>query len=105
LFFTKGIADEQIAFSSISASYCGIIEELYPFICLYRPANQDNSYFNDIIELYKLWKDRINNIENVKNQDAIEKELDLLKTKLEIQKDLTSKPLRQGMKPLGTYDE
>lgn len=66
IYFTKGLADEEIAFTYVGLSYCKLVEDLYPYLSAVREMKKIN-YFNHIVELYRLWSDRIasSNLKNI----------------------------------------
>lgn len=100
-YFTKGIADEEIAFSSVGKIYCRYVETYYPHITMLRGQNNPNKYYNNLIELYKLWKERL---------DKFQIEIDLLKKQDKIKEDIQNvEKIKKGVskkskviKPLGT---
>lgn len=57
-YFTKGIANEEIAFSAVGKTFCYSIEYYYFYISVFIDESNDISYQNTI-ELYKLWSQRI----------------------------------------------
>jgi hypothetical protein len=56
-YFTKGVADEQIAYSAIGRTFCYSVENYFFEISNHRKES-DPTYQN-IIELYKLWSERL----------------------------------------------
>lgn len=56
-YFTKGVADEDIAFSAVGRTFCFSIESMFFDIASCLETN-DNS-FQNIIELYQIWNDRL----------------------------------------------
>lgn len=68
-YFTKGIADEQIAFSSVGRTFCFTVELYFFEIADHRREN-DNSYQN-IIDLYKMWEKRLKKERLSKEQEEI----------------------------------
>jgi hypothetical protein len=61
-FFTNKIADDEIAFNSVGLSFCDSVESIYPFIVFSRKAGEF-SYYHNVIELYKIWKKRIDKLQ------------------------------------------
>jgi hypothetical protein len=95
-YFTKGIADEEIAFSSIGNSYTYVIERLYPQISIYG----DNKNYKNLIELYWIWKNRLEKseleVQLQKKQELIKEELKQFESKLD---DVNKKS--KVIKPIG----
>jgi hypothetical protein len=87
IYFTKGVADEEIAYSSIGRTYCNTVEKLYFDIasCL---EDENNKYFSNIRELYKLWSNRLKGEKLSNEKEQLLKELDKLKV--------------EKIKPIGT---
>jgi len=55
--FTKGVADESSVFTALSQVYCEFIRENSSFICFLR--GKKLNIFTNMIELYKVWSNRI----------------------------------------------
>lgn len=72
-YFTKGVADEEIAYPSIGKTFCFTIESHFFDIGCCR-KEEDYSYQN-IIELYEIWKGRMKKEKLTKQQKEILKEL------------------------------
>ena len=58
-YFTKGVADEEIAYSSIGRSFFHSVDSYAFNLCILREDNE-TSAFNNLIELYNEWKVRTN---------------------------------------------
>lgn len=58
----SGLADEELIFNPLSTVTLQFIEYLYPIYCDQR-KDIDTRMFTKTIELYKMWKARINDIE------------------------------------------
>lgn len=69
-YFTKGVADEEIAFSSIGRTYCYSVENYFFEISNCRNLKDDNS-FQNIIDLYTIWKERLKKIQLTKEQEEL----------------------------------
>ena len=78
IYFTKGVADEEIAYSSIGRTYCNTVEDLYFDIASYLSDDNDKS-FSNLIELYKLWKVRLKSEKLSAEKEQLLQELDKLK--------------------------
>jgi hypothetical protein len=88
LYFTKKIADEEMAFQSLATVYCSFLEDIgFPFIMFSRKSSGKKLYSN-ILELYVLWKDRIT--------------AEQLETKFDKLLDEYSKIVPRKIKPTGT---
>lgn len=87
VYFIKEVADEEIAFSSVGISFTHTVESLYFDIAGCR-RDDDSKYFQNIIKLYKLWKNRIKQEEMQKTHKELAEQI----------KKLDSKPI----KPIGT---
>ena len=57
-YFTKGVADEEIAYSAIGRTFCHTIDGYSFDICILR-EDDETSAFNNLIELYKIWNARL----------------------------------------------
>jgi hypothetical protein len=58
VFFTRRVADEEMAFSSVGQTFCNSIEGLYPLIAMVRQRGKLGHYDN-LVALYKLWASRV----------------------------------------------
>ena len=76
-YFTKGVADEEIAFSSIGRTYCSSVEGYFFEISDCRNLKDEHS-FQNIIDLYKIWKERLNKIKLTKEQKELLKQINNL---------------------------
>ena len=57
--FTKKLADEEVIFGSVAQAYCEIIEQWYFLYCFHRDNSQQRWYFDNTVELYKVWRPRL----------------------------------------------
>ncbi len=81
--FLNGIADESIAFSSIGSTFCDIVERYYFVLCVSRDKTQGVfKYYNNIVALYKMWHDRLQNKEGWNQIEILQHEIETKKTKL-----------------------
>jgi hypothetical protein len=55
LFFTSGVAEENIGYLTVGQSYCDTVERYLPLIAIF----SKNKHFTNIIELYKIWNSRL----------------------------------------------
>lgn len=56
IYFTKGIADEEIAFQSVGATFCQIVNDYYPLLLT---SYLQSGYYKHVVELYQLWSSRL----------------------------------------------
>jgi hypothetical protein len=75
VYFIRGIADETIAFSSVGIVFSNIVERYYPYISLVRSQKNQFNYYDNIIQLYRLWKGRIEMYGLIAQKKNIEQQL------------------------------
>jgi hypothetical protein len=56
--FTKGVADESAIFTAAAQVYCTFIEKSFAILCFMRHKDQVK-LFENTVELYNLWSDKI----------------------------------------------
>lgn len=100
-YFTKGIADEEIAFSSVGRAYCNYVESYYPQISITRGSNNPNKHYNNLIELYKIWNSRL---DKFKIEDELKKKQQKIKEELKDFENIKQQASKKEItiKPLGT---
>ena len=86
-YFIKGVADEEIAFSSIGVTFCYSTEQYFFHICMAR-SEDDSIIYNNLVSLYHLWNPRL-------RSEKLNRELE--RKKQEIRKIKVSK-----IDPMGT---
>jgi len=101
IYFIQKIAEEKIAFSSIGTNFCRTIESYYPIISFMRGSKNPNKNYQNIVELYKVWKNRINHIKYKEEEEELSKELQDKFEKLEKLR-LSQNNIIQEIKPIGT---
>lgn len=74
IYFTKGVADEEIAYSSVGRTFCLSIENYSTDICFLR-QNDETSAFNNLVKLYSIWNSRV-------KSEKLSKELEAKKSEL-----------------------
>jgi len=88
LYFTKGIADEEIAYSAIGVTFCETVKHYSFELSASRYEAEENVYYN-IIKLYDIWNSRIQS-ENLNKEILIKqnefkqlskKKIDIIGTK------------------------
>lgn len=82
VYFTSGVADEEIAFRCISVTFCDSISRLLPFIVLI--INDDNRY-TSTMKLFAIWNSRI-------QKESLEKQKATLEEKLKSQNTQVIRP-------------
>ncbi len=58
VYFSKGIADDEIGFKSIGLTFCDSVKKYYTLIAGVR-KNEDEEHFFHITQLYKMWNQRV----------------------------------------------
>lgn len=74
IYFTKGVADEEIAYSSVGRTFCHSVENYSTDICFLR-KNDETSAFNNLVKLYSIWNSRV-------KSEKLSKELEAKKSEL-----------------------
>ena len=69
-YFTKGVADEEIAYSAVGRTFCNSIEGLYFDIATCLKKDEDSS-FQNIIRLYQIWSARLKKEKLYKDKEKI----------------------------------
>ncbi len=92
--FISKAANEEIAYSSVSDTFCQFVEEHYEIYCFFRKEN-NKRYYKNTIELYKIWKTRLLNEESEYKLFLLNKEMSKEKNKIDKE---NSKPII----PIGT---
>jgi hypothetical protein len=59
IYFTKGIADEKVAYTALGKQYCDSVEGIYPVIALTRGSKNPAKPYDNLVELYKCWNSRM----------------------------------------------
>ncbi len=61
-YFTAGVADESVGFRVIGRTFCSAVESNYDIIAFSR-SEKPNAYWENIVELYSLWRPRLTKAE------------------------------------------
>lgn len=69
-YFTKGIADEEIAFSAVGLTFCNTIESLHFDIAICRKKEEEYS-FQNLVSLYEIWSSRLKKEKLSREKDEI----------------------------------
>ncbi len=83
IYFTKGIADEKVAYTALGKQYCTTVEDVYPIITLLRGSNNPSKPYENIVELYRCWNSRMENALVEFEKENLSKELEEKVQKLE----------------------
>lgn len=78
VYFVKGIADEEIGFASIGNLFVDYIESKYVLFAVLRD-DKKSCYFRNTIELYKLWKDRLEKDQLIMEKKDLENKIKSIK--------------------------
>lgn len=73
-YFIKEVADEEIAFSAVGQTYCSSIESMFFDIASGRDV--DDQSFQNMIELYRLWNNRLEKQSLLKEKSKITQKLE-----------------------------
>jgi hypothetical protein len=72
IYFTSGVASEELAFSSIGSAYCRCVREFLPAAVL---LNDNKKNYENLLQLFIRWNSRIDKLDLLKNQKEIQKKL------------------------------
>ena len=66
-YFVSGVADEKLAYLSLGSTFCNSVERIAPVIV---PTSNQGKHFNAVLNLYVIWKSRLEaeNLEKQKNE-------------------------------------
>jgi hypothetical protein len=71
--FISGVADEGTGFKIFGRSFCETVESNYDLVALSRSNDSGaQGYWQNIVELYRLWSPRLEAAELRRNKDSIE---------------------------------
>ncbi len=76
LWFTCGIADENVAFRPCGSSFCGMVKQILPMLVM---ENKRNKTYSHTLRLYVAWRDKIKIEKNQAKQQELEMERKSLK--------------------------
>lgn len=71
VFFTSGVADESVAFSSLGRSFCNTTQKLLPKIVFYCQTG----HFHNLYHLFLMWNSRLEAGELLREKENIEARL------------------------------
>jgi hypothetical protein len=72
IFFTTGLASEEVAFNSVGGTYCDAVKRFLPIINI---GAHTEKYYQNIIKLYFLWNNRYEAEKHFLDKDRIEKQI------------------------------
>lgn len=77
---TTGVADEEVAFKIFGRTFCGTVEDYYDLIAFSR-GTKANEYWENIVELYKIWRPRLTKAELNVAREQLDAKLSSLPSK------------------------
>ena len=72
IFFTTGLADEQLAFSSVARTYCLQVKEMLPLVAT---LSEGTGEYRHLLRLFFLWNGRLNKSKLLLDKQRIEKRI------------------------------
>jgi hypothetical protein len=72
IYFTSGVASEELAFTSIGMAYCGCVTKYLPAIIM---ASESGKYFRHLMKLFLCWNTRISKMNLLKSEKEIQEQL------------------------------
>ncbi|MEK3729683.1 hypothetical protein [Lysinibacillus sp. FSL W8-0953] len=76
----SGLADEELAFNPLADAFCQFVELNYDVYCESRKDSRE-TLFTHTIELYIMWKDRIESLHLQKEKQEIEEKMSKIQPK------------------------
>lgn len=73
VFFVSGVADENVAFSSVGKTYCCSVRKYLPHVV---PMSEEGGYYRNTIKLFFMWNARFEKQKLLKNKEKLEQQLD-----------------------------
>ncbi len=100
-YFIQEVADENVAFEAVGATYCSIVEQHSYILSAVRKGKKDKprTNFSNLIKLYNIWSDRLESIDMTMEKEIFENEY---KAKMAKMNNELSKKEKKPIKPLGT---
>lgn len=71
IYFTGGLASEELAFSSIGYSYVYMVKKFLPLILI----NEERVDYKNLIDLFILWSNRIENQNLIEQKKSLDKKI------------------------------
>jgi len=72
IYFTSGVASEELAFTSVGMAYCDSVKKYLPAIIM---ASENGKYYNHLLRLFSRWNKRISKMNLMKSEKEIQKQL------------------------------
>ena len=79
VFFVSGVADEKLAYRSLSTTFCNSVKNFLPLIVI---LSSDSNSFSITMKLFSIWNNRL-------DSEAIEQQMQGLEKKLRSKKEKT----------------
>jgi len=70
-FFVSGVADEKMAYHTMSKTYCNTVKKVAPILM----KITNDSKENNILVLFKIWHTRIEREKAIREREAIDKKI------------------------------
>jgi hypothetical protein len=71
VFFTSGVASEEVAFSSLHETYCNSVRKFLPYVIM---VGEDRAY-QHLLKLFLLWNERQRRLALLKDKSRIDEHL------------------------------
>mgnify|MGYP001332179360 CR=1 FL=1 len=78
VFFVSGVADENVAFSSVGKTYCYTVRHYLPDVV---PVLELGGHYRNMIKLFLMWNARLEKQKLLKDKGKIEQQLDRVRDK------------------------
>jgi len=72
IYFTSGVASEELAFTSVGVAYCDNVRKYLPAIIM---ASENDKYYKHLLRLFSRWNQRISKMNLLKSEKEIQKQL------------------------------
>ena len=72
IYFVSGVADEKVAFKSLSSTFCSFVEGLLPLLV---PLTDGENRFAATIQLFQIWHSRLESENLEKQKKELEQKL------------------------------
>jgi hypothetical protein len=72
IFFTTGVASEQLAYTSVATTYCDQVKGMMPIIAI---GAIDQKHFRHLLKLFFLWNNRLKSEQLFLTKERIEKKI------------------------------
>ena len=65
MYYTHNVAEENVVYESLAPTYIRFVEMMYFHISRINQTGSTDHYYTNIIELYRIWKERQNKARNL----------------------------------------